>query len=183
MSKIHEDREGTSFAVPSGIITATVCSRSGKLPIAGLCDGTCRTEYFAEGTVPTETCDVHYEGEICAYDNCPACEGCPFSYHGVVERLPAEDPSLLSGSSTTITTVDENGNEIKVTQGTQTMCQHNAEFFANPEHEGIIAAQRAELEARIAAAQAAAAAEAGAAAPAPEPAAEPAPEQPAPAPE
>ena len=181
MSKIHEDREGTSFAVPSGIITATVCSRSGKLPIAGLCDGTCRTEYFAEGTVPTETCDVHYEGEICAYDNCPACEGCPFSYHGVVERLPAEDPSLLSGSSTTITTVDENGNEIKVTQGAQTMCQHNAEFFANPEHEGIIAAQRAELEARIAAAQAAAAAEAAAAAPAAEPA--PAPEQSAPAPE
>ena len=179
MSKIHEDREGTSFAVPSGIITATVCSRSGKLPIAGLCDGTCRTEYFAEGTVPTETCDVHYEGEICAYDNVPACEGCPFSYHGVVERLPAEDPSLLSGSSTTITTVDENGNEIKVTQGAQTMCQHNAEFFANPEHEGIIAAQRAELEQRIAAAQAAAAAEAAAAAPAPEPA----PEQPAPAPE
>ncbi len=177
MSKIHEDREGTSFAVPSGIITATVCSRSGKLPIAGLCDGTCRTEYFAEGTVPTETCDVHYEGEICAYDNVPACEGCPFSYHGVVERLPAEDPSLLSGSSTTITTVDENGNEIKVTQGAQTMCQHNAEFFANPEHEGIIAAQRAELEQRIAAAQAAAAAEAAAAAP------EPAPEQPAPAPE
>ncbi len=179
MSKIHEGREGTSFAVPSGIITATVCSRSGKLPIAGLCDGTCRTEYFAEGTVPTETCDVHYEGEICAYDNVPACEGCPFSYHGVVERLPAEDPSLLSGSSTTITTVDENGNEIKVTQGAQTMCQHNAEFFANPEHEGIIAAQRAELEQRIAAAQAAAAAEAAAAAPAPEPA----PEQPAPAPE
>ena len=80
MSRIHEDLEGTSFAVPSGIITASVCSRSGKLPIAGLCDSCVHTEYFAEGTVPTETCDVHYEGVICAYDNCPAAEGCPFAY-------------------------------------------------------------------------------------------------------
>lgn len=184
MSRIHEDLEGTSFAVPSGIITATVCSRSGKLPVAGLCDGTVRTEYFAEGTVPTEVCDVHYAGEICAYDNCPAAEGCPFSYTGIIERLPAEDPSLLSGSSTTITTVDENGNEIKTTQGTQTICQHTPEFFANPDHEAIINAQRTELQQRIAEAQAAAAAAAAAspeAAPAPE--APPAEPEPAPQPE
>lgn len=158
MSQIHSDLESASFKVPSGIITATVCSKSGKLPIAGLCDGTCRTEYFAEGTVPTETCDVHYEGNICAFDNCPASEGCPFLYYGVLERLPQEDESLLSGSATTITTLDEEGNPVDITEGTQIVCQHNAEFFANPDYEGIIAAQRAELEIRIAEAQAAAAA-------------------------
>ncbi|MCR5596255.1 MAG: transglycosylase domain-containing protein [Lachnospiraceae bacterium] len=178
MSRIHEDLEGTSFAVPSGIITASVCSRSGKLPVAGLCDAAVHTEYFAEGTVPTETCDVHYEGEICAYDNCPAAEGCPFSYHGITERLPQEHPSLLSGSSTTTTTVDENGNEVSITQGTQAVCQHTAEFFANPDYEAIIAAQRVELEQRIAAAAAAAAAEAAANGTA-DPAAQPAAEAPA----
>ena len=183
MSQIHQDLEGTSFSVPSGIISATVCSKSGKLPIAGLCDATVRGEYFAEGTVPTETCDVHYEGNVCAYDNCPATEMCPFSYYGVVERLPQEDISLLSGSATTITTVDEEGNEIKTTVGSQAICQHGPEFFANPDYEAVIAVQRVELEARIAEAQAAAAAEAAAngeappaeAPPAEEPAPEPAP--------
>ncbi|MCR5510670.1 MAG: transglycosylase domain-containing protein [Lachnospiraceae bacterium] len=183
MSRIHEDLEGTSFAVPSGIITAAVCSRSGKLPVAGLCDACVHTEYFAEGTVPTETCDVHYEGEICAYDNCPAAEGCPFSYHGIIERLPQEHPSLLSGSSTTMTTVDEVGNTIEITQGTQTVCQHTAEFFANPDYEAVIAAQRVELEQRIAEAMAAQAAEAAANGEAAPPAETPPAEQPAPAPE
>ena len=64
MSKVHEDLPSQSFQVPSGIVTATVCSQSGKLPIPGLCDGTLKTEYFAEGTVPTESCDVHYQGMV-----------------------------------------------------------------------------------------------------------------------
>ena len=182
MSRIHEDLEGTSFSVPGGIITAAVCSKSGKLPIAGLCDATVRGEYFAEGTVPTETCDVHFEGNVCAYDNCPATENCPFSYYGVVERLPQEDPSLLSGSATTITTVDEEGNEVTTTSGAQAICQHGPEFFANPDYESVIAVQRVELEARIAAAQEAAIAAAIAnGEPVPEPA--PAPEQQEAAPE
>ena len=164
MSQIHEGLEGTSFSVPSGIVTATVCSQSGKLPIAGLCDGTLRTEYFAEGTVPTDTCDVHYEGNICAYDNCPATEYCPFAYYGVLARLPQEDLSLLSGSATTVTTTDELGNTIIETQGAQSICQHNAEFFSNPNYEGAIAGQRAELEQRNAEAAAAAAAAAAEAA-------------------
>ncbi|MCI9255836.1 MAG: glycosyl transferase, partial [Lachnospiraceae bacterium] len=52
MSQIHEGLPSQSFSVPAGIVTATVCSRSGKIPIDGLCSGTARTEYFAEGTVP-----------------------------------------------------------------------------------------------------------------------------------
>lgn len=158
MSKIHENLEGTSFTVPSGIITCTVCSKSGKLPIPGLCDATLTTEYFAEGTVPTETCDVHYEGNICGYDNCPATEQCPFSYYGVLERLPQEDPSLLAGSATTVTTVDEEGNEITTTQGAQELCHHNAEFFANPDAESILAAEKEEYARRVAEVLAAAAA-------------------------
>ena len=162
MSQIHEELESKSFPVPPGIVTATVCSQSGKLPIAGLCDATLTTEYFAEGTVPTETCDVHYEGNICAYNNCPATENCPFKYWGVLARLPQEDPSLLSGSSTSITTIDEEGNEIVTTEGAMPICTHDEAFFANPDYEGVIAQQRAELEVRIAEAAAAAAAEAAA---------------------
>jgi penicillin-binding protein 1A len=155
MSKIHENLKGTTFQVPSGIVQATVCSKSGKLPIPGLCDATLKTEYFAEGTVPTEQCDVHYQGYICAYDNLPACENCPFKYYGVLERTP--------GSNTT-TTTDANGNT--VTQ--QTLCRHNDAFFADPNHDAVIQQEQLELQQRQAAAAAAAAAagQTGAAAPA-----------------
>lgn len=169
MSRIHEELPNESFSVPSsGIVTATVCSRSGKLPIEGLCSGTLRTEYFAEGTVPTETCDVHYAGQICAYSNLPAYEGCPFKVEGVLELTPIEDISLQSGSGLAQPTeeiVNEDGTITTVTPAPQTnMCPHTAEFFANPDWEAIVNGQRAELEQRNAAAAAAAQAAAQAAA-------------------
>lgn len=145
MSKIHENIAGTTFQVPSGIVQATVCSKSGKLPISGLCDGTLKTEYFAEGTVPTEQCDVHYQGYICAYDNLPACDNCPFKYYGVLERAP--------GSTTTATT-DENGNAVT----SQTLCHHTDAFMADPNNAAVVQQEQIELQQRQAAAAAAAAA-------------------------
>ena len=154
MSRIHEELDNEPFNVPSsGIVTATVCSRSGKLPIEGLCSGTLRTEYFAEGTVPSETCDVHYAGQICSYSNLPASEGCPFKVEGVMELTPIEDVSLLSGSTTG--TVGEDGSMVSAPQ--TNMCPHTMEFYANPDWESIINGQRLELEQRNAAAAAAAA--------------------------
>lgn len=160
MSRIHEDLPSQSFPIPSGIVTATVCSRSGKLPIAGLCDGTLKTEYFAEGTVPTDTCDVHYAGMVCQYSNLPACEGCPFKAEGVLELTPIEDVSLQSGSATTSQVVGPDGTVTTVTNEAQTsnMCPHNAEFFSDPNYEAVINAQRAEMEQRAIQAQQAAAA-------------------------
>jgi penicillin-binding protein 1A len=169
MAKIHEELPSESFSVPAGIVTATVCSRSGKLPIAGLCDGTLKTEYFAEGTVPEATCDVHYSGQICQYSNLPATEFCPFKVEGVLELTPVEDVSLQSGSAaaagTTVTTeevVNEDGS-VSTVSSNSNICPHNAEFFANPDYESVVNAQRAEIEQRNAAA-AQAAAEAAAAA-------------------
>lgn len=165
MGKIHEELPNEPFNVPSGIVTATVCSRSGKLPIDGLCTGTLRSEYFAEGTVPTETCDVHYAGQVCTYSNLPACEGCPFKVEGVLELTPIEDVSLQSGSGSAQPqpetpaepTVGEDGSIIPAAPTPQTnMCPHNAEFFANPDWEAIVNSQRAEIEQRNAAAAAAA---------------------------
>lgn len=165
MSKIHEGLPNESFSVPSGIVTATVCSRSGKLPIAGLCDGTLRTEYFAEGTVPEGTCDVHYAGQICRYSNLPATEFCPFKTEGVIELTPVEDVSLQSGSAAAMGTtpatqevVHEDGSVTTEPVPQTNICPHNAEFFANPDYENIINAQRAEMEQRAADAAAAAAA-------------------------
>ena len=158
MSKIHEELPSQSFNVPAGIVTATVCSRSGKLPIAGLCDGTLRTEYFAEGTVPTETCSIHYAGPICNYCLLPATEFCPFKTDGVRELPLIEDASLLSGSPNAMTeVVNEDGSITTVpAEQTENICPHNMEFYANPDYEQIIAAQQNEINIRNAEAAAAA---------------------------
>ncbi|MDD3369363.1 MAG: transglycosylase domain-containing protein [Lachnospiraceae bacterium] len=165
MEEVHADLPAASFPVPSGIVTATVCAKSGKLPIAGLCDGTLKTEYFAEGTVPTESCDVHYSGMICQYSllqgtPLPATDTCPFKVPGTLEMTNNID-ARVNGEATSTTTVDEEGNEI-TTPNIQ-YCQHDAAFYATPGYEGVIAQQQAEIN--QAAANAAAAAAAGLTAP------------------
>ena len=177
MSEIHAELPSESFSVPSGIVTATVCSRSGKSPIAGLCDGTLRTEYFTEDTLPSETCDVHYAGQICQYSTLPACEFCPFKIEGVLELTPIEDVSLQSGSSTTTEeVVNEDGSvsEVPISAPQSNMCPHDETFFAVPNYEEVINAQRGEIAQRNAEAAQAAAAAAAAEQPQPE---QPQPEQ------
>ena len=142
MSRIHADLEKKSFPVPNGIVTATVCSKSGKLPISGLCDGCLKTEYFAQGTTPTASCDVHYRGAICEYSGLPACEGCPFKVEGVTELHPSE----------TLNTIQSEYNLAK-----SRMCPHNTEFYLTAGAQATIAQQSAELEQRRAAAAQAAA--------------------------
>lgn len=64
MQRVHEGLPDIGFDEPAGIVTAQVCRKSGKLPSGG-CYNDFRgssviTEYFAEGTVPTDKCEVHY---------------------------------------------------------------------------------------------------------------------------
>ena len=152
MSRIHENLPEKSFPMASGIVTAQVCSKSGRLPIAGVCDGNVITEYFAEGTVPTETCDVHYSSNICAYTGLTATEECPFKQSSIVERIPArlQDSGLANGGQSSTTELDENGLPIDdgttntVTDPTQ-MCPHNSTFFAAPNAQEVIEEQRQQL--------------------------------------
>ena len=137
MSRVHAELPKKTFPMPNGIVTATVCSKSGKLPIQGLCDGCLKTEYFAQGTVPTASCDVHYVGSICEYCGLPACENCPFKVEGITELHPSE----------TLNTIQSEYNLAK-----SRMCPHNTEFFLQPNAQAIIAQQAAELEAARAAA-------------------------------
>ena len=164
MSRVHEELPYSSFTIPSGIVTATVCSRSGKQPIDGLCNGTLYSEYFEEGTVPTESCDVHYAGTMCAIDGCPATEQCPFKTTGVFELTPEVPAALQSGfvnytptNSAYITVTDENGNQVRVLN----TCHHSAEFMTQEGIAAIIAAEQAQAVAAAQAAQAAAAQAAG----------------------
>ncbi|MCH5274728.1 MAG: PBP1A family penicillin-binding protein [Lachnospiraceae bacterium] len=145
MQEIHAELPNQTFAMPSGIVQAAVCSQSGKQPIAGLCDvaGTVRTEYFAEGTVPSDPCDVHYIGEVCVYSGLPASPDCPFKLPGTLALIPLEDPALWAGSSNIVENPD--GTVTTVSPQTSNICPHNAEFYANPDAYNIIEQQRAEL--------------------------------------
>ena len=133
MSRLHENLEYKSFDIPNGIVTATVCRSSGLLPVAGLCDEDLRTEYFAEGTVPHESCNVHYAGNVCASSGLPADVNCPFKMQGVLTLNPPEDP-VLQSSSGYIPTEDS--------------CPHNEEFYQDPNYPAILLQEQAELEAK-----------------------------------
>ncbi len=72
-----EGQEIKDFPKVDGITTATVCTTSGLLPGEG-CET--RTEYFAVGTVPGETCGGHVTIEMCEESNLPATDTCPTRY-------------------------------------------------------------------------------------------------------
>ncbi len=155
MSKIHENLEYKAFPMANGIVTAKVCSKSGRLPIAGVCDGCVVTEYFAEGTVPTGYCDVHSFSNVCTYSGLNATEECPFKNASIVENIPArlQDNNLASAGNTTQET-DPNAET-----NTQ-LCPHTAAFFALPNAQEVLQQQMLEMQLRSNPAAAAEAAEA-----------------------
>lgn len=82
MQRLHENLEYKDFTKPSGIVECTVCKKSGKLAVPGLCDHDPRgsqvtTEYFASGTEPTEYCDTHVAITVCGESGKPASPYCP----------------------------------------------------------------------------------------------------------
>ena len=181
MSAIHENLPSKSFETPPNIVQATVCARSGKLPLPGLCDGTLKTEYFEQGTVPTDHCNVHYQGALCSYSGQPACTNCPFKTEGIFELTPPEHPSLLQGASGipandfTGPTITQNADGSTTVGGTvnpdgtitepvitQNYCPHTDAFMADPNKDAMISQHWAEMQARALAAQQAAEAAAAA---------------------
>ncbi len=133
MKKLHENLEYKSFEVPNGITSATICSASGKLPNPELCSGCLRTEYFAEGTIPTETCSLHYSGLVCAATGLPADSMCPFKVPGVL-TLPTQtqEPAILHTG-------------VNAGTATPSSCPHTPEFFADPNYHQILEEQLAIL--------------------------------------
>ena len=144
MSRIHENLEYQSFPMAGGIVTASICSKSGRLPIAGVCDGCIKTEYFAEGTVPTEYCDVHYFSNVCLYSGLAASDECPFKQASVIEQVPARLQDNNLGSAL-MTTPDDATAEAKQ------LCPHNSYFFAAPNAQEVLQQQMLEMQQRAAA--------------------------------
>lgn len=102
MGRIHENLEYKDFTKPDGIVTATICKKSGKLAVAGLCDCDPRgsmvaTEYFAAGTEPTEVCDHHISATICTASNMLANEFCPMENRKTSVYIIGGSPNTEDG--------------------------------------------------------------------------------------
>lgn len=81
MAGIHKGKEAKQFTKPSSVVSAAVCTVSGLAP-TDACKkydkkGTVKTEYFAQGTVPTATCDIHKLVKICTVSGKLATQYCP----------------------------------------------------------------------------------------------------------
>lgn len=68
MKQVHQGLPAGSFPTADNIVSATIDTKSGKLPseLSALDPrGTVRSEYFVKGTVPVEIDDVHIYATVC----------------------------------------------------------------------------------------------------------------------
>lgn len=103
MEQVHSGLESGSFNKPDDIVQVAVCSKSGKLPVEGLCDsdprGSCIiTEYFASDNQPTEHCDTHVKVNICEDSGLIASAGCTNVSTKIMVKKDASDALGISQS-------------------------------------------------------------------------------------
>lgn len=106
MEQIHKKLklETISFPMPDSIVTAKICTKSGKLAVDGLCDryeggNSTRIEYFAKGTEPTQKCDVHVKATICTKSHALVTENCPLSTIKEVVLINKKEKNRTADSS------------------------------------------------------------------------------------
>jgi 1A family penicillin-binding protein len=75
MEQVLADIPPRDFPVPSGLVRAEICARSGMAPTE-LCPQK-RTEIFVDGTAPTEPDNIHQRIGICTTSQQRATEFCP----------------------------------------------------------------------------------------------------------
>ncbi len=116
MEKVHKNLKTVDFEKPDSIVSAKICTKSGKLAVDGVCDkalggSTVKTEYFASGTVPTEYCDKHVEYTICTESGQLASDKCPHTKKvvyldkdetGKTDDTPYVAPSSMKSTYCTI---------------------------------------------------------------------------------
>ncbi len=108
-----QNEETRDFDECEGIEQASVCAKSGKLPISSVCENDPEhsmvyEEYFAEGTVPTEQCDSHISLTLCSKSQRLFGDYCPDKYKKtIVFRVRPEgsegttdDSKYTAGSDT-----------------------------------------------------------------------------------
>lgn len=107
MAQIHDVKGygAAAFSLSGDIVPCSICTKSGKLAVGGLCDcdpegSKVETYYYANGTQPTETCDVHTKLKICTASGKVATANCPAeSVTEVVYRIVPSLSGNISASA------------------------------------------------------------------------------------
>ncbi|NPV27867.1 MAG: penicillin-binding protein 1A [Firmicutes bacterium] len=98
MAKAHANIPPHTFTMPEGLTTVTVCAKSGLLPSALCPEKDLVQEIFPADNVPTQTCNVHVQAEICPESGQLATIYCPTKITGVfikrTEPYSSEKPPL-----------------------------------------------------------------------------------------
>ncbi len=92
MSKALSDTPVSPFSAPAGIVTATVDGKSGLLPGPNTPGDSLVTDYFAEGTVPSASDNVHTFVEVCAASGQLPTQYCPDKVIKPLIKLPYSVP-------------------------------------------------------------------------------------------
>lgn len=118
MDKVHDGLANKAISQPSGVTTASICSVSGKLATDACANdprgSTVVTDYFIQGTIPTELCDAHVSVEINSATGLLAGPNTPDFLRVTKVFLTSSytsDPSLLLPTemdTTTLNTVIQN---------------------------------------------------------------------------
>lgn len=125
MKQIHNSLPYKDFTKPSGLVTASVCADSGKIPTE-LCEKDPRgsrviSDMFVAGTVPAETCDVHVKAIVDTSTGKLANEFCPpelVKEMVFIKRLyPANDKVVDFQYQVPTETCDIHNKETKASQG------------------------------------------------------------------
>ncbi|MDD4766493.1 MAG: penicillin-binding protein 1A [Desulfotomaculaceae bacterium] len=104
MSKALRGVPSKNFAPADGIVTSTVDSKSGKLPGPNTPGNSLVTDLFIEGTVPTDTDNVHNYVEICPASGQLATSHCPNRVITTAVKLPYDVSDAVEDYSQRIPT-------------------------------------------------------------------------------
>lgn len=110
MIKAHEGLEPVNFEKPDSVVQATVCKISGKKPSEICPKEDLVTEYFAEGTVPKEICDLHIEVKVSAASNLLPSPYCPDVVTKVFIKRSASKVPMPNMAPTEVCTLHNPGN-------------------------------------------------------------------------
>ena len=109
MERIHAEKElpYVEFEIPDSVVTARICTKSGKLAVDGVCNhaqggSTVKIEYFAKGTIPTEKCNIHIKASVCKDSNALASEYCPAESLTEKIYLTKDEPEVLDWNGKTV---------------------------------------------------------------------------------
>ncbi len=93
MQKAVENMPVSDFPMPTGLVRATVCGKSGLLPNAFCPQDELESDLFVQGTAPTDICDVYVEATI---DTDTGLLATPYSQHTTtkvfLKRPPVSGP-------------------------------------------------------------------------------------------